>query len=235
LEDEDRGVLVSTVIGGGSADGYLQVGDVLLSIDGYPIASDGTVEFENENLLLSEIVERKFLGESVKLTVLRNGERLDLEVPLKAFPFQLSSRSYRDKPPFVAFAGLIFQPVDADLIQTLNPTAFRLRFLFNTFIPDGIYRERPELITLASVLPDPVNTYAGEFQFKVLSAINGTPIYKLADVAEVLRKPSDFYVFEFMDEGAPLVLERSAVEEATPRIAERYRLTQTQHLETPGN
>lgn len=232
LDDDGKGVLVTTVIGNGSADGYLQVGDVLLTIDGHPIASDGTVELENENILLSEIVERKYLGDNVELTILRNGEPLQLTIPLKPFPYPINSRSFREHPPFVAFAGLIFQPVDADLMQALNPTAFRIRYYFNTFLTDAIYRERPELITLASILPDPVNSYASEFQHKLLISINDTPIRNLADVADALAKPADFYVFRFLDEGTPLVLEKTAVDEATPRIAERYRLTKSQQLET---
>ena len=43
LEDDDRGILVSTVIEAGPCGKLLQQGDVLLSIDGHPIASDAFV------------------------------------------------------------------------------------------------------------------------------------------------------------------------------------------------
>src|SRR5712672_2588400 len=46
LKDDDRGVLVGTVIAAGPSAKGLQSGDVLLAIDDHPIASDGTVELE---------------------------------------------------------------------------------------------------------------------------------------------------------------------------------------------
>ncbi len=44
LKDDDRGVLVGSVVASGPSDGVLKSGDVLLSIDGHPIASDANVE-----------------------------------------------------------------------------------------------------------------------------------------------------------------------------------------------
>src|SRR5881275_1718809 len=46
LKDGDRGVLVSSVVAAGPSDGILKSGDVLLAIDGHPIASDANVEVE---------------------------------------------------------------------------------------------------------------------------------------------------------------------------------------------
>ena len=44
LKDDDRGVLVGSVVAAGPSDGILKSGDVLLSIEGHPIASDANVE-----------------------------------------------------------------------------------------------------------------------------------------------------------------------------------------------
>jgi len=230
LEEPDRGVLVGSVFGNGSADGFVKAGDVLLSIDGLPIASDGSVELDGDNIELAEIVERKFLGDTVALEILRNGERIEAELPLRPFPVGILGRSYRDQPRFVSFAGLVFQPVDADLMETFNPPDPRLRYIFNNFLADHIYRERPEIVTLSSVLADPVNSYAEDFRFKVLEEINGKTIRTLDDVAAALAEPSEFYVFRFLGEGRPLVLEDTAVQEAKPRIAERYNVTKPKHL-----
>src|SRR5213078_4738248 len=46
LKDDDRGVLVSTVVEAGPSASVLRPGDVLLAIDGHPIASDGNVELD---------------------------------------------------------------------------------------------------------------------------------------------------------------------------------------------
>lgn len=230
IEEPDRGVLVGSVFGGGSADGLVKDGDVIMSIDGLPVASDGSVELQGDNIELAEIVERKFLGDTVKLELLRKGELVEVELPLRPFPVRILGRSYRDQPRFVSFGGLVFQPVDQDLMETFNPPDPRLTYLFNNFLADHIYRERPEIITLSSILADPVNSFAEDFRFKVLDEINGKKIRTLADVADALSEKAEFYVFRFLGEGRPLVLEEAAVREANPRIAERYNVTKPKHL-----
>src|SRR3977135_950610 len=72
LKDDDRGVLVGTVIAAGPSAKNIQPGDVLLSIDDHPIASDATVELEGERVDMPEVVERKFKGDLVKLQIWRD-------------------------------------------------------------------------------------------------------------------------------------------------------------------
>src|SRR5437868_3181686 len=72
LKDDDRGVLVSTVVTAGPSAGIVQPGDVLLAIDDHPIASDSNVELEGERAEFQEVVERKFNGDSVRLDVWRD-------------------------------------------------------------------------------------------------------------------------------------------------------------------
>src|SRR5258708_19022796 len=60
LKDDDRGVLVSSVVTAGPSDGILKLSDGLLSIEGHPIASDGDVELDCELSQIDEVLERKF-------------------------------------------------------------------------------------------------------------------------------------------------------------------------------
>ena len=76
LTDGDSGVFVGNVYEGGVSEGRLQPGDVLLSIDGLPIASDGTVSMDGEPVEMAEVVERKFKGERVEFEVLRDGKQM---------------------------------------------------------------------------------------------------------------------------------------------------------------
>jgi len=230
LEDMDTGVLVATVFGGGTTDGYVREGDVLMGIDGHRIASDGSVELGEENVELAEVVERKFLGESLKLDILRQGVPLSAEMPLKPFSGNIAARSYRERPEFVVFAGLVFQPVDEDLMHAYQPGHRRLKYLFESFLTDHVYKEYPELVVLSNILPDAVNTYASDFRYSILDEINGKKIRRLGDVVAALKEPADFYVFRFLGEGKPLVLEKAAVEEAEARIRQRYNVGDTQYL-----
>lgn len=231
LKDDDRGVLVGSVYGGGSSDGIVKPGDVLLAIDGKPISSDATIPLDDDSVPLAEVVERKFKGEEVALDVLRDGKPEHLKIPLSdPWPFNLHSNVYDEDPRFVVFGGLIFQPVDQNFMAEHSPDDLRLRYTFDFFIEDKIYKNRPEIIVLSGILADPVNAYANDFRYAIVDEINGTKIKRLADVAAEFAKPADYYVIKMAGAGRPIVLERKAVEEARQRILSRYAVTKEQNL-----
>ena len=116
------------------------------------------------------------------------------------------------------FGGLVFQPVDANFIAEHSPDDLRLRFYFDNFITQNIYRERQEIVVLSNVLADPVNAYASDFRYDIVDKINGQKIQRIDDVDEAFKKPADYYVIDMVGKGRPLVLERKAVEEARDRI-----------------
>src|SRR5256714_12448863 len=55
LKDDNRGVLVSSVVAAGPSDGILRQGDVVLAVDGQPIASDANGEIEGERAQVGEV------------------------------------------------------------------------------------------------------------------------------------------------------------------------------------
>jgi len=231
LPADDVGVQVGTVYGGGPSDGIIKVGDVLLGIDGLRIASDGTIKLDGESVPYTEVVERKFKGELATLDILRDGSSQQVKIPLSdPWPFALQSNAYDEKPQFVVFGGLVFQPVDKNFMDDYNPGNLRLDYLFDFFVEDGIYRDRPQLVVLSNILADGVNAYAKDFLFAVVDEINGQKIHRISDVAAAFAKPSDYYVIQMLGIGRPLVLERKAVEEARSRILQRYGVTSEHYL-----
>ncbi|MDD5261709.1 MAG: trypsin-like peptidase domain-containing protein [Methylacidiphilales bacterium] len=231
LKDDDRGVLVSSVLKQGSADGVLQAGDVLLTIDGLPIGSDGFVSLEGTRVEMVEIVERKFTGDTVKFLALRNGRQLELSVRLKPFwPYLMASFQYDIRPRYVVFAGLVFQPLTRNLMQSLSANTLRLRYLYEQYVNESIYMDRSEIIVLSDVLADPVNTYFGAARLSVVSKVNGKAIRRLEDLAESFSKPAEYYVIELEGESRPIVVEASAVEPARERIRKFYNIHEEQYL-----
>lgn len=232
LPDNDSGVYVGSVYAGGTSDGHLKQGDVLLTIDGLPIASDGTVLMDGSPVEMAEVVERKFKGDTVNFDVLRDGQQMKVAVPLDhPWPFSLQSNAYDVKPRYVVFGGLVFQPVDADFMAEHNPDDLRLRYYFDHFIAENLYKDHPELVALSSVLSDPVNAYASDFRYDLVDSINGKKIRKLDDVAAAFAEPADKYVIDMIGNSRPLVLERAAVEAARERILSRYGVTKEQNLQ----
>jgi hypothetical protein len=231
IEEPDRGVIIGSVFDGGPAQEKLQPADVILSVDGYKVYADGKIDLEGEKTEMAEIFERKFKGDKVKLEVLREGTKQDITLDLdRPWPFEMQARAYDKRPRFVLVGGLLFQPLNRDFLDAQKDVDTRLRYFFDFYVSDHLYRERPEVIVLSEILKDPVNTYAAPFKGGIVDKINGQRIKSLDDVAAAFEQPGEFHVIEILGEGRPIVLERSTLAEAGERIRQRYRVTTEQNL-----
>jgi S1-C subfamily serine protease len=232
LKDDDRGVLVGTVIAAGPAANSLQAGDVLLAIDDHPIASDGTVELEGARVDMPEVVERKFKGDKVKLDIWRNKAPLSVTIELgSVWPYLYLAHGYDVRPRYVVYGGLLFQPLTLDLMDAYQPTDIRIRHYFDYFVVQQIYLEHPEVVILTNILPDPTNTYLAPYRASIVDEINGKKIRKLNDLADAFAEKADRFVVRMIGDGPPLVLDPKEVESARERIKTRYNVVAEQNLE----
>src|SRR6266576_2757655 len=232
LKDDDRGVLVSSVVAAGPSDGILHPGDVLLAVDGHPIASDANVEVEGERAQFEEVVERKFKGDSVKMDVLRNKRPMTVELKLyKPWPYSVQGHSYDVRPRYVLYGGLLFQPLSLDMLEAYRTADLRVRHFFEYFVLDQLYLQHPDVIVLANILPDPINTYLSPYRGGIVDEINGKKIRTLDELAKAFADSPDRLVIRMIGDGPPLVLNRSQVEAARERIKTRYNVLKEQNLE----
>jgi len=231
LPDNEQGVIVSSVSSAGCSYGVLKEGDVLLTIDSLPIASDGFVQLDGERVEMPEIVERKFKGDTVKFDIWRDKAKQTVELKLSGnWPYLMQANRYDAPPRFVLFAGLVFQPLSKNFIDAYQVDDLRLRYFYNYFVTDEIFREHPEVIVLSNILPDPVNAYLSDLRFQILDKINDKKIRTLQDVADAFALKSDYYVINFVGSSRPAVLERSAVEQARERIIGNYNVQKEEYL-----
>src|SRR5712691_3720387 len=232
LKDDDRGVLVSTVVAAGPSAELLRPGDVLLAIDDHPIASDSNVEFEGQRADFQEVVERKFNGDSVKFDVWRNKQPITVTMKLYTpWPYLIQGHSYDVRPRYVLYGGLLFQPLNLDLMEAYRPTDLRLRHFFEYFVLEQLYLQHPDVIVLTNILPDPINTYLTPYRGGIVDEINGKKIRRLDELASALAENADHFVIRMIGDGPPLVLDRNRVESAHERIKARYNVLKEQNLE----
>ena len=80
---ERSGVLIRGVLPLSECRDLVQRGDVLLAIDGQPIADDGTFAVgQQERLSFQHLIHLKFDGQAVALRLLRGGDELTVDVPV---------------------------------------------------------------------------------------------------------------------------------------------------------
>jgi S1-C subfamily serine protease len=231
--DDGRGVVVTDVFSEGSSDGRIFGGDVLLSIDGHPIESDGSVRLEGKPVQLEEIVERKFAGEEVRLEVWRKGTLQPVGVTLKpADMFSMYEFLYEPPPRYVLYGGLVFQPLTANLMAVLAGSAdLRLKQRYTMFATDQMYQETPEPVILSAVLPDSSNVHLRGLAGQIVREINGKRIRALTDVEPALAANGERTVIRFEGDSRPAVLKREEVEQSTPRIMAQYGIREVSRTE----
>ena len=230
LPEDDRGLAVTTVGSASVCAGKLRSGDVLLRIDGLDIQSDGMVEIEGARMQMAEVAERKYKGDKVKFEVWRDKKIITEEVTFeRAWPYTHQATSY-EPPKYVVFGGLLFQPMNRNLVATYQFANLRVFHHFAHFIEEELYKERDEVIVLTALLPDPINTYLDEFREGIIRKVNGTVIRNVKELAAAFTKQADEYVIEFEGHGRPLVLQRTDLEAARARIRQRYNVLTEQFL-----
>jgi hypothetical protein len=55
----------------------------------------------------------------------------------------------------VLYGGLLFQPLNLDMLEAYRTSDLRLRHFFEYFVLEQIYLAHPDVIVLSNILPDP--------------------------------------------------------------------------------
>ena len=159
--------------------GVLEDGDVLLAVDGSPIAADGTIvlpEAPSVRLGMRHCVQRMPIGSTIQYLVQRAGERLNLQVEAATRrPRLLPPRQPVPRPEWLVLGGLVFTPLLPDY-EGLVPKS-KLQDIYGPPTP-----ECEQVVMLLRVLQSEVNI-GYEDVCGMLESFNGTKCTSLAHLA----------------------------------------------------
>ena len=169
-------------------------------------------------------MQKRFVGDVVSLTVLRNKELLDLKVSLSCTQ-DLVPKHIKDRtPPYIVVAGLVFTILsmpflDCEIEPDLSWQTAELTHLMELASYGERASETQEVVVLAHVLAHRVNLGFDHLSHMQLSQFNGKDVLSLADLAKFLESNSDPYLrFDFQPGGKVIVLEAAAADAATAEI-----------------
>jgi S1-C subfamily serine protease len=221
LPNDGKGVLITKVIATSSCDGILKPGDILLSLDGKPVDSAGMITIDAENVNLEEIVERKFSGDKVVASCLRDGVMSDFEITLKPLTWsRMYSVEYEKKPRYLLFSGLVFQPLDTNLFAASKFDDVTVRRLYTDYVPKGLFKEHKDIVVLTRVESDPVTSQLTNFAGFAVEKINGVEVRDLKHARELLhpQEVPEYFVIELFGAERPIVIPSAKVAEANKRM-----------------
>ncbi len=238
LADDGRGALVGDVFKGSCCDGLLQPGDVVLAVNGLPVDSSAMIELEGERVELAELAERAFTGDKVVFDLLRDGNPQRVEATLAPLTStRITARAYDELPRYVVFGGLVFQPMQANVIMAHNVQPIDVLEDLEHYTKRGGAQQKQDVVLLTKVLPDEVNARFEDFGRSIVTKVNGVEVQGLSHLHELLyaapaegqERPA-YTVIELREAKRPLVIDNAAIDAANARINARYNIPEAARL-----
>jgi len=231
------GVVVDQVAPGGSVFEVLQRGDVILAVDGIPVANDGTVLQGDARVTFEHLFDMKQVGQPIKVTVWRDGKEQSLVATSRHIARLENRRNrYGVAPRYVVYAGLVFMPLDTELLKVWGRgwinTADRNLVWHHLFreAEDPASADR-EVVVLTRVLRHVANsqlTFGGPV---AVDKINDIAVRSLGDVVRALEGNHEpFHRLEFEGATGIEVLDREKADAAHAEILKQYAIRRDRNL-----
>lgn len=231
----DNGIVVTRIPKYPEPEKALQPRDVILEIDGFRVSPEGDYWDPRFGFLSVEFLaeRQRWAGDVIPMKIVRDGVRMDLNYRLPKASYDIDLvpiETFDRKPEFLIVGGLVFQPLTEPLMRSMGRSAPIRLACYRNDLPTP---ERPSVVFLSQVLPDPINVDYHELRSLPLERVNGRPIRVLKDIVEAVAKPAgQAHVFEFT-QGLGMnriVIDAAALSAADARILKRYGIPASSQL-----
>ncbi|MCP4696227.1 MAG: serine protease [Gammaproteobacteria bacterium] len=225
LKPQESGILIIAVQYGGSAWKHLSCGDVLLEIDGYQVANNGTVLYRNRyRTAYSVIMGDHFVGDEIELKILRRGERVSLRLLLKEKRSLVPFWNYDKVPSYFVYCGLVFQKLCLDYIATWEKWWDKAPSEFLYLYQSGICtRECQEVVILTQVLSDEINVGYQHLYDEAIISVNDKKPKDMLEFVRMVKNTSGILTVRTSRNGV-IVFDTNDLLKENERISKRYHI-----------
>lgn len=230
-EDDDddslSGVMIKTIEPTSPCKNVLKPKDVILKLDGIPVANDGKIPFRpGERVSLTCYIQTHFIGDTVQVRVLRERQQITLDCPVNVIQRLVPAHFGDQSPPYLIVAGLVFTALSIPYLEASRA--------WDDYVSDNISNllgkvheplehDSDQIVVLAQVLAHRENLGYDHLADLCLEKVNGQPVRSLSHLKSLIDTIQDEYLqFEFQLENEIVVLERSQVEQATKDICKEH-------------
>jgi S1-C subfamily serine protease len=226
MKPEHTGVLVKSINWDSPAAGFLEVGDVMLELNGYNVADDGTIEFrQDERIAYTYSYQKHQIGDTVKVKVLRNGSEKDIDIRLDKYSkdYGLVARIEFDREPtFFIYGGMVFLQVNYNYFCTWKNCNAPARFSILT--RRSPLKEKRKYASMLRVLPGSVNKgYHGLYSV-IIEKVNGKEYVDFTDFYNKVVNSDNKYIVLSDDMNYQIVIDRKMADESHDDILKQYHI-----------
>ena len=214
MRSTDTGLLINRISSSSSAFKHLQVGDVILAIEGQNITDFGSVTVDGQRLIdMQHLANMKFIGDTLSVTVLRDNKVKTVSFKLKnsLMDSSLVPMEYNKTPTYYANSGLVFQPLTfnyfLDLLERCRQSSglrtekamLAEQSLSNIGDMMAYAKKREKTVESSSSIPKrqivfisnifPLKETEGFGMYREIPvmSINGRPIMNMADIIRAME------------------------------------------------
>ncbi len=229
LSNDKSGLVVTKVFAESAAEGVIKEGDLILSIDGYPIADDRSVEFRRyQRTNYKFVIDQFYQGDKIPMQLLRAGKQLNVTVtakPLEFSPVVVLPEAFDELPQYYIYGGVVFVPLNMNLIkrwgQNWNNKA-PVQFL--NARDTWSSPEQQEQVVALKVLAADVNLGYHDWKNWLVSRVNGQPIVNFRQFCELLENNQQTFVSLEDNQGYRMVIDHAMAKATQNDILQRYQI-----------
>jgi len=221
------GVMVKDTVPTSPAKDIVLPNDVILEVDKIKVGNDGKIPFRRgERVALSCYIHTKILGDVLRVKVLRDGETMELDVPVgiskRLVPTHWSNRP----PPYLVAGGFVFTALSVPYLfasgawdDYVSPNMSYLLSLLHR----SLEREGDQIVIVIQVLAHRENLGYDTLSDLQLERVNGQPVRSLQHLKTLIdESQDDFLRMEFSPDNRVVVLERSALQDVTQEVCKEH-------------
>ena len=229
LDRGENGVLVIKVFKGSPADGVLQENDVILKIDDYDIADDGTIQISQDILTdYKHVIDMHHLHDQIELTFSRGGNLIQtsiLAMQSRTGYSLVRGERFDETPQYYIFGGIVFVPLNMNLIKRWgNDWARTAPVSLLQARNEWATPEKRELVVAMQVLAADVNLGYHDWRNWIVDSVNGEDIIDFDHFARKLRENATENVVFKNKNGYQMVINHKEALAAENSILYQYRI-----------
>ncbi|WP_457747614.1 PDZ domain-containing protein [Sulfurimonas sp.] len=222
MPNELSGVKVMDISQKSPSYKFLKDGDILLSIDGHNIENDGSVEFMPEQFTsLIYYVDKKQVGESVELEILRDAKITKADVKLSNTAdddLLVDTLEHDTMPRYFIFGGYVFTPLTRNLLIHSRSNLLKLREAAGKWATP----QKDEAVILLRVLADESNRGDHKFSLWMIDELNGKKFKDFREFKKMIEESKDRFIVLKNEDGVEVAIDRDKARSVESKILRRY-------------
>ncbi|WIA37202.1 hypothetical protein OEZ86_014154 [Tetradesmus obliquus] len=201
---------------------HLQLADVILEVEGEPIAADESVQFrDDERVDYSHVISLKHVGDNLNLKILRQGQVRDVCFTLHKQQHLVGILHEVDcLPSYYVAGGLVFAPLSLPCMEAVYGSR-KWRTLAPISVLQAFVQQRTspsqQVVILVQVLSHEIN-HGYKYSVLPVETFNGAVVHNMAHLAAMVDGCDQPYLNFGLEGGRFVTLDRQQVIEHTPHI-----------------